>query len=277
MNYMGRKKTRQNNKVIIGIIIAVGIIVSIYLLSIINIPYLSTLSSKIVYGIDAAFGSISGVITEGTSYFGNTKKLNEKVAALEKELEETKIAMQEINVLEKENSDLKELLNIEEKYSHFEKVYANVITRSYDNWSETFVINKGSKDGIKEKQTVIAESGLIGYISYVEENTSIVTTILDPNSAVSVEISNINKLALVKGDFSLKSKGELKLTNIPIDTEVSVGETIYSSGIGELYKKGIPVGTITEIVSKKNDIDRYGIVDVFVDIDSISLVGVIIN
>lgn len=277
MNYMGKKKTRQNNKVIIGMIIAVGIIVSIYLLSIINIPFLSTLSNKIVYGIDVTLGSISGVVTEGTSYFGNTKKLNEKVTALEKELEETKIAMQEINVLEKENEDLKELLNIEEKYSHFEKVYANVITRSYDNWGETFVINKGAKDGIKKKQTVIAKEGLVGYISNVEESTSTVTTILDPSSAVSIEISNINKLALVKGDFSLKSKGKLKLTNIPIDTEVSVGETIYSSGIGELYKKGIPVGTITEIISKKNDIDRYGIVDVFVDIDSVSLVAIIIN
>ena len=77
MNYMARKKRRQNNKVFIGIIIALGIIVSIYLLSIINIPLLSNVSSKIVYGIDAMLGSISGVITQGTSYVGNTKKLNE--------------------------------------------------------------------------------------------------------------------------------------------------------------------------------------------------------
>lgn len=277
MNYMGRKKKRQKNKVFIGIIIATSIIVSIYLLSIINLPFLSTMSSKIIYGVDAMFGSISGMITQGTSYFGNTKKLNEKIVELESELERAQIDIQEINVLLKENDDLKKLLKINEKYSHFEKVYANVITRSYDNWSETFVINKGTEDGIKLKQTVIAEDGLVGYISHVQQNTSVVTTILDPSSSVSVEISNINKLALVKGDFSLKSKGQLKLTNIPIDTELAEDETIYSSGIGELYKKGIPVGTITEIISKRNDIDRYGIIDVFVDIDSLSLVGVIVN
>ena len=69
----------------------------------------------------------------------------------------------------------------------------------------------------------------------------------------------------------------MRLINIPIDTELAVGETVYSSGIGELYKKGIPVGTITEIVSKKNDIDRYDIVDVFVDIESLDLVGIIIK
>jgi hypothetical protein len=47
----------------------------------------------------------------------------------------------------------------------------------------------------------------------------------------------------------------------------------YPSGIAAL----IPVGIITEIISKKNDIDRYGIVDVFVDIESLDLVGIITN
>jgi len=277
MNAFARKKRRKNNKVIIGIIIAVGITISIYLLSIIKIPFLSSLSSKILYGIDVACGSVSGFISQGTSYFGNTKKLNEKVDALEKELAQAKIDAQEMSVLETENSDLKELLDIQEKYSHFEKIYANVITRSYDNWNETFIINKGSKDGIKEKQTVIAADGLVGYISSVEENTSVVTTILDSSSAVSIKVSNINKLALVKGEFSLKDSGKLKLVNIPIATELAVGETIYTSGIGELYKKGIPVGTISEVISKKNDIDRYGIVDVFVDIESLDMVGIIVN
>ena len=275
MNYMARKKRRQGNKTIIGIIIAISIIVSIYLLSLIKIPFVSSLSSKVVYGIDATLGAITGFISQGTSYFGNTKKLNEKVTTLERELEQAKIDMQEISVLEKENEELKELLNIKERYNHFKKIYANVITRSYDNWNETFVINKGLEDGIKEKQTVIAAKGLVGYIYHVEQNTSTVATILDGTSAVSVEISNINKLALVKGDYSLKSKGQLKLINIPIDTELAEGETIYSSGIGELYKKGIPVGVISEVVSKKNDIDRYAIVDALVDIESIDTVAII--
>jgi len=278
MNYMARKKRREKkNKIVIGIIIAVGLIISIYLLSILNVPMLSSISSKVVYGVDAVLGSIKGIFTQGTNYFGNTKKLNEKIASLEKELEETKISLQEVNALKVENNDLKELLEKKEKYNHFKKVYANVITRSYDNWNETFVINKGSKDGIKEKQTVIAKDGLVGYISNVQENTSTVTTILDTTSAVSVEISNINELALVKGDFSLKSEGKLRLVNIPIDTELAAEETIYTSGIGELYKKGIPVGKITEVISKKNDIDRYAIVDVFVEIASIDMVAVITN
>lgn len=277
MNYRGRQKRRKDNKMLIGIIITLSIIISIYLLSIINVPLLSKLSSKIVYGIDSIVGSVTGFISQGTSYFGNTKKLNTRIEELENELEKTKISIQEISLLETENKDLKEMLKIKEEYNHFEKIYATVITRSYDNWNETFVINKGRLDGIKEKQTVIAADGLVGYISKVEDNTSVVTTILDTSSAVSIEISNINALALVKGNFSLKNKGKIKLVNIPINAELSKGDKVYSSGIGELYKKGIPIGAIEDVVNKKNDIDRYAIIDVFANIDSLDVVGIIVN
>ena len=275
MSYTFDKKKKKKSKIFIGIVISLGIIISIYLLSIINIPFFSKLSSNIIYGVDSFFSSVGGAIKNGTSYFGSNKKLNKRVDELEKELQQANISLNELKVLEVENSDLKRLLKINEKYSHFEKIYANIITRSYDTWLETFVINKGSKDGIKLKQSVIAESGLVGYISKVEKDTSEVTTILDSTSAVSVEISNINALALVKGDNSLKDSNEVKLVNIPIATELTKGATVYSSGIGELYKKGIPVGTISEIVNKKNDIDRFATVKIFVDISSIDMVAVI--
>lgn len=278
MNYMAsaRKKRRnKQNKVVIGIIIALGLVISIYLLSKINIPFVSNLSSKVMYTVDNILSSISGVITEGVSYFGNTKKLNKKIEELESKLSETNIKLNELEILKVKNEDLQKLLKIDEKYSHFEKVYANVITRSYDNWNETFVIDKGTNDGISEKQTVIAEGGLVGYVSEVNENTSTVVTILDVSSSVSVEISNINALALLKGDYSLKDNSKIKLVNIPIDVELSEGETIYTSGIGGLYKKGIPIGKVEDIVNKKNNIDRYAVVDTFVDFESLDMVAVV--
>ena len=277
MSYISRKKRNKPNKIVIGIIIAFCIIISIYLLSIIKVPLLSNVSNAIIYSLDGALNSVMGVLTEGTSYFGNTKKLKEQVKELEKQLDEVNVVKNELNVLKVENDDLRKLLTIKEKYNHFELKYANIITRSYDNWNDTFIINKGKKDGIEEKQTVVATEGLVGYIAEVRENTSVVTTILDTKSSVSVKISDVNALGLIKGEFSLKDQGKLKLVNIPIDTEISGNETVYSTGIGMLYKKGIPIGTISKVVSKKNNIDRYAIVDVFVDISSLDMVGIIVN
>lgn len=280
MNYMAntRKKRRnKKNKIVIGIIIALGLIISIYLLSKINIPVISNISSKLLITVDNIKSSIVGLLKEGTSYFGNTKKLNQEIESLNQELFKAKTDLNEIEVLKTKNNDLQKLLKIDEKYSHFEKVYANVITRSYDNWNETFVINKGKEDGILENQTVIAEGGLVGYVKSVQDNTCVVVTILDMSSSISVEISNINALALAKGDYSLKDNMEIKLVNIPIDTEISQGETIYTSGIGGLYKKGIPIGTIKEVVNKKNNIDRYAVVKTFINFANIDMVAVVVK
>lgn len=280
MNYMAntRKKRRnKQNKIVIGIIIAVGLIISIYLLSKVNIPIVSTISSKLLIVVDDVKSSIGGLLKEGTSYFGNTKKLNKKVESLEQELLKAKTDLNEIEVLKVKNNDLQKLLKIEEKYSHFEKVYAQVITRSYDNWNETFVINKGKKDGISKDQTVIAEGGLVGYVKSVQDDTSVVVTILDISSSISVEISNINALALARGDYSLRNNSQIRLINIPIDTEITQGETIYTSGIGGLYKKGIPIGTVKEVINKKNNIDRYAIVKTFVNFANIDMVAVVVK
>jgi len=281
MNYIRdtrkHRRKEKKNKIIIGIIMLVCIIISIYLLAILKIPVLSNISSGIVTSIDSIVSSISGVFKSGTSYFGNVSSLKQELELKEQELEKMEQLQVELDALVVENNDLKELLKIEDNYNHFTKVYAKVITRSYENWNETFDINKGIKDGIKLRQTVIAEKGLVGYISAVNENTSTVTTILDPSTSVSVEISNINMLALIKGDFNLMQSSEVKLVNIPIDTELTEGEKIYTSGIGGLYKKGIPIGIIKTVKNKKNEIDRYAIVETFVSLDSLDMVGVIIK
>lgn len=233
--------------------------------------------AQLLVGIDTAFNSIRGVITEGTNYFGNVKKLKENNIKLNEKIEELKLNILELQKVERENEDLRVALEIDEKYNHFNKVYANVIIRDYSNWNETFTINKGTNDGIKLKQTVISSGGLVGYISNVTPTSSIVTTIIDPNISVSIEIATINELALLKGDFDLKNDGQMKITNIPINAEVSVGEKIYTSGIGTMYQKGLIIGEIKEVINKKNDVDRYAIVEPYTNFSSLDFVAVIVE
>lgn len=280
MNYLGesRKQSRKKKgRTFQVILIIIAIITSIYLLANIDLPVLSNISGAIVSGIDTVASSISGLVKEGTSYFGNVSNLKEQNDNLSKELDELKLHILELKKIEIENSELREALEIDEKYNHFNKIYANIILRDYSNWNETFTINKGSKDGIKLKQTVVSSDGLVGYISSVTETTSIVTTIMDPNTSVSVEIATINELALLKGDFDLKNNGQMKLTNIPINSELSVGEKIYTTGISTMYQKGLIIGEIKEVINKKNEVDRYAIIEPYTDFSSLDFVAVIVE
>ena len=221
--------------------------------------------------------TVKGIVKDGTNYFKDIDKINKENKELKEELNEAKLKLVESERIEIENSDLREALKIEEKYNHFSKLYANIVLRDYSNWNETFVINKGKNDGVKERQTVISPDGLVGFVSQVTANTSVVTTILDPNTSVSIEISTVNALALAKGDFDLKENNQIKLTNLPISTELSVGEKVYTSGIGTMYEKGLVIGEIEEVVNSKNNVDRYAIIKPYVDFNSLDFVAIIID
>lgn len=221
--------------------------------------------------------TVKGIVKDGTNYFKDIDKINKENKELKEELNEAKLKLVESERIEIENSDLREALKIEEKYNHFSKLYANIVLRDYSNWNETFVINKGKNDGVKERQTVISPDRLVGFVSQVTANTSVVTTILDPNTSVSIEISTVNALALAKGDFDLKENNQMKLTNLPISTELSVGEKVYTSGIGTMYEKGLVIGEIEEVVNSKNNVDRYAIIKPYVDFNSLDFVAIIID
>lgn len=279
MNYINNsyKKPKKRNSFMYIIAIVICIAISLYLLAKINIPGIPNFAGGVVNTFSNFFSSIGGLFTDGADYFGNTKKLNDKIDSLEKQVKELEFVELENKRMEQEIKDLNELLEISKTYSHFKLKYANVIYRNYEEWNQTFTIDMGSNDGIKQGQTVVTSKGLVGYISKVSKENGIVTTIMDPSTSVSVEISSINELALLKGDFKLKDSEKIKLTYIPIDVEVSMNEAIYTSGIGGNYPKGIPIGSIDKVSSKKNDMNRYAEVIPYVDFSTLDMVGIIID
>jgi len=239
-----------------------------------NNKVVSNIATIVSKPINIICSGISGIKGKGSS---DVQELRVKNEELQKENEELKMKVLESQRILDENITLKEMLNIQKEYQHYDIVMGNIIYREHDNWTQTFTINVGINDGIKLDQTVVHEEGLVGYISNVTETTSVVTTILDSSSSVSVNISTINEPAVVNGDLELKAQNRLKLTYIPLDTEIAISDMLYTSGIGVMYPSSIPVGKIVEIVNSKNDVNRYALVEPCVNINKISEVAVIVN
>ncbi len=239
-----------------------------------NNKVVSNIATIVSKPINIICSGISGIKGKGSS---DVQELRVKNEELQKENEELKMKVLESQRILDENITLKEMLNIQKEYQHYDIVMGNIIYREHDNWTQTFTINVGTNDGIKLDQTVVHEEGLVGYISNVTETTSVVTTILDSSSSVSVNISTINEPAVVNGDLELKAQNRLKLTYIPLDTEIAISDMLYTSGIGVMYPSSIPVGKIVEIVNSKNDVNRYALVEPCVNINKISEVAVIVN
>lgn len=276
-DFNDRNKEKKKRIIFITIIFVISLIIAAFLFKNSQMIVVKSISNVITAPFEFAYNNIKNTFSSVGKYFGDVNKLNKENMHLEDKISELELKLLESQAILNENESLKVQLEIDTTFQHFKLKHGRIIIREHDNFSQVFVIDVGSVDGIKLNQPVIHNEGLVGYISNVSENTSVVTTILDPRTSVSVTISTINEPAILKGNLELKANNNLKLEYIPIDSEISIGDMLYSSGLGSMFPSSLPVGKVTKIVNKKNDSDRYAIVDPFVNIRAISEVSVIVE
>ena len=276
-NYDYQKKNKKNNIIYAIIIVCIALVISAFIFRNSN----NTIVSKVSHVITIPFVYIGNFFSNIAGSFDNTFASKEEIIKENEELKNENIELKLANIQKEqvidENEILKDMLKIKKKYNHYDLKYGKIIFKNFDNYNNKFTIDIGEVDGIKEYQAVIHEDGLVGYISNVSENTSIVTTILDPKTSVSVKISTINETAVLKGDVAYKSSNNLKLEYLPINSEISLGDILYTSGLGDMYYSSIPVAKIINIENNKNDSDRYATCTPIVNIGSIREVAIVIK
>ena len=102
-----------------------------------------------------------------------------------------------------------------------------------------------------------------------------VQVIVDASSSVSAMITTSSESIICKG--SIDSTSELRATYIDTSSEILVGDTVVTSGIGGIYPKGITIGTVSNVVNTNNLTDRYAVVETAVDFSKLYTVLVIKN
>ena len=269
---------KNKKKGIAGIIITIVIIILLVVFTnseINQVTYIQDICNIFVMPIQNGFTYLKNKISGNDSFFADMDTLKAENEELKKKNSELEQSLRELEIIKAENETLKEYVNLKDKYADYNTIPADVINRDISNYSSTIIINVGSEDGIKEEMTVIADSGLVGHVISVTNNTAKVQTIVDTASAVTSTISTTDDTIVVQG--TLEDKSTLRATFIPTDAVVLQGDSVETSGIGGIYPKGIHIGTITEVVNTSNITDRYAIVETAVDFNKLNTVLVITN
>jgi rod shape-determining protein MreC len=163
----------------------------------------------------------------------------------------------------------------------YEKIGATIINRNPSAWYQTVTVNKGSDHGVKVDDPVVANLGLVGKVISVTPKTSDVLLLLDGEGQVGA-FARGNKgeaiFGIVKGTYKkntrLNSSGELEM-NFRQDDEVNAGDLVYTSGLGEVYPKDIPIGVVTEIKIDAKGLLKVASIEPIVDFDSLEEVYVV--
>lgn len=193
----------------------------------------------------------SDTLKELSDVMSENKKLKKQIEKLK---EENTALLLNNNKVE----DLQKLLELDNKYSTYNKVAASVISKEPGNWFSSFTINKGSKDGIKVDMNVIGNGGLIGIVTAVGKNYSTVRTIIDDSSNVSAQFSTTSDTCIIEGDLKLINDGILYISNIKKDVKIADGDMVVTSNISDKFLPGIMIGYVKDISNDSNNLTKSG-------------------
>jgi rod shape-determining protein MreC len=179
------------------------------------------------------------------------------------------------------NGQLQGLLNLDNSggLAAAKPVTARVIGRSPTVWYSTVTINQGSNSGIKIGNPVISSNGLIGQVSTVTGNASIVTLISDGELAVPARVSAGGAEGIAQtgagGPDDLRLKFIARRFRVEPGAAVVTAGTLSSTpGLESLYPPGIPIGSVTRVVDPGTDAQRIYL-RTYADLQKLEIVQVL--
>jgi rod shape-determining protein MreC len=202
--------------------------------------YLNSLMSPIQY-----LANLPGLLlSESAQRLTSHEDLLAENAQLTNQLLLMSEKLQQFEVLEKENTQLRELLSAPVR-TESRKMVAELMAVDKNPYSQQVVINKGAIDGVYLSQPVLDEKGIIGQVMEVGSTNSRVLLIADVTHAIPVRSlrNNIRFIATGSGVLS-----ELYLEHVPHSVDVKEGDVLISSGLGKIFPEGYPVATVTSVI-----------------------------
>lgn len=168
---------------------------------------------------------------------------------LRKKLFEYESKLFQFGEMEQENKRLKGLLAANPELKA-KRVLAQIVAWDASSDFKVIRINKGSNDGLKILSPVVTDEGLVGYVYRLSYNYADVLTILDANNRIDGIVERSRTHGIVEG----YSKNRCLMKYVARTSPMLLGDLVVTSGLGNIYPKGIKIGTVSRI-----EHDSYGI------------------
>jgi rod shape-determining protein MreC len=146
-----------------------------------------------------------------------------------------------------------------------------VVGRDPSPWFKTLIINKGYLDGVTKASPVVVPEGIVGLVVAITAHYAKVLLIIDQNSAVDAKVQATRARGIVKGDPT----GRGSFNYVLRKHDISLGDSVITSGLDGVFPKGLPIGRVSEIVRLSAGIFQEIAITPYVDFDTLEEVLVL--
>ncbi len=218
--------------------------------------------------------------TEARTFLTETrhsKELEVELAFVRGELGRLRIIESRYRELETENDRLRHALDYK-KATHFDVIPAQVIRRQPTTWWQTVDIDAGEERGIGTQLAVLSNEGLVGKIDriYKDQNRSSVLLLTDEKCQVSARVEGSPEVGILSGQRGrFDGSPLLRLRFLSTDAAVRVGQRVFTTGRGEIFRANILLGRIVSV--EKGALDSEALVKPSVNFADLSTVFVVLS
>lgn len=232
----------------------------------------SVVTTPVRNGVSAAADWVEGVY----AYIFHYGEMQEELEELRVKVSEMEQSVREAQDALRENSQLRELANLQAKRRDFVFENVRVTAPGTSNRQSTLTISKGSDFGIEAGDCVVTETGvLVGVVSTVGTNSAVVSTVINTDIEMGGQVVRTYSAGILEGDFTLMQEGKLKLSYLPDGAQLVAGDEVLTSGRGGVYPSGLIVGQVEGVFTDPSGKTRYAVIQPEVDLGNLIEVFVI--
>src|SRR5262245_49417994 len=170
------------------------------------------------------------------------KHLRAEVARLRAETVALRLRQLRQEALEAENARLRVLTSFRERLPE-RTLGAEVVARDWNGFTRGLTIDRGRADGAERLSAVIVTSGVVGRVATLRRRSAIVQVLTDPASSIGGVVVRTRAQGLVEG----VAGGRLRIKLAVNEETLQPGDLVVTSGIGELFPKGLPLGRVLRV------------------------------
>jgi len=189
------------------------------------------------------------------------KSVRRENMVLRAESERLKLQALQVEDTRAENVRLRRLLALRERLP-LSTLSGEVIGREAGGWARTLTVNRGRGSGVGRQAPVIVPEGLVGRVVQVRLDASVIQLLSDPVSTVGAAVQRTRTPGLVEGD----ADGVMRFKFMARDgAHVAPGDFVVTSGLGNLFPKGLPIGRVARIEDKGSALFHFAVLTPAVD------------
>lgn len=245
-----------------------------------DVPFtpLNTAAGYVFIPMQKGINEVGTWLNQVTDNLEQLRDVMQKNEELQAQVDELTTQLSTYQMEQYDIEDMRRLLDLDEQYQ-YEKVGASIIGKDAGNWFDTFIIDKGSEDGIEVDMNVIAGSGLVGIVTNVGPNYANVRSIIDDRNSVSAMVLTTSDKCFVNGDLEMMSRQQtIAFTDLTdADDKAAIGDQVVTSYTSSKYLPGLLIGQIQELNKDSNNLTKSGTITPAVDFEHIKNVLVILD